>query len=114
MNLYKLVFEHYSQKDSKYGTEKYFIAKDVNEVFDYISKIADWEYYIGLYEDECYDSYDSFKEYIMANEGQIDDENMLDDLYYGKVLYGWELQSEDITEDEIKTLVKLGILKNEI
>lgn len=102
MNLYRIVFEHYSQKDSKTGIVCYIIAKNDKDLYN---KIKDHFFY--YYENE----YETKKEYnnrIIRDRGNLEDE--VHDLYYGATLYGWELVKENITELQIQVLDELEIL----
>jgi len=111
MNLYKVMFEHYSQKDSAVGTVCYLLAKDTSEVYDYVKEMAYWEYAEEDFDAE-YSEYDSFKEKILAIDGEMfDDEADFDDLYYGKTLYGWEIVKEDVNVESLAGAIKLGIVK---
>jgi len=116
MNLYKIQFTHYSQKDSRTGIQEYLIAKNDEEVFNYLKK------YITYWDDLFWDDEDSqqedlmrdFKERIIACKGDMNDEETLDnlcDLYYGATLYGWE-HTKDLTshgEASIVFLKEFGI-----
>ena len=60
-----------------------------------------------VYEDddgnEC-----SKKEWILANRGDIDDENGWDDAQYGVTKWGWKLVPVSCSDD-LKVLLKLNI-----
>jgi len=120
MNLYKITFIHYSQKDSKEGIETYLLAENDKEVYNYIEK----EYYYGCWVDEekenkmCSiygDEYhimgkETYKEKIIRIKGEINDEDYdICDLYYGLTLRGWELVKENINIDFTK-FIELGIV----
>jgi len=102
MNLYKIIFEHYSQKDSKTGIVCYIIAENDKDVYKKIKK-----HYFYYYDKEN----ESKKEYdnrIIRDKGNLEDE--VHDLYYGATLYGWELVKENISELQIQILSELNIL----
>lgn len=124
MNLYEIKFEHYSQKDSEVGIVAYAIAENDEEIYEFIktdpkinentSIYTSWKYY----EEEGieYEKYDesfnwmgveSFKEYIVRVGGEMYSEYVdLDDLYYGKTLYGWELIKANIQEHQTNALME--------
>ena len=93
MNIYKILFEHYSQKDSQAGIKCFLLAKDDEEVYRWLSSNPtigeDWI-------TTCYEGYEEededFKRRIIDCKGQMfDEEYDLSGLYYGVTLHGWEL-----------------------
>jgi len=129
MNLYKHVFEHYSQKDSESGTKKYFIAENDEEAYEkvygkwgssYASRVRDE--YDDNCENEDYDPEDyedtpeTAKAKVLKSRGDLflpegETENMFQDLYYGLTLEGWILVQENVTSLEIDILKRLDIVK---
>lgn len=126
MNLYKVMFEHYSQKDSKTGIEDFVLKENDSEIFDYVRK----NYYLhndpndmdsddlGLdendpeFEEKLNEVHKEFKRYMIEVGGSIGDEHVvLSDLYYGATVYGWELVKEDISEAYMSALLNIGIIK---
>lgn len=126
MNLYEIMFEHYSQKDSEKGIFTYLIAKSDEEVYEWIkleTELNDGRIlYVcwGDYEDEkTFDIYDddynvigeeTFKKRMVRLKGELYDEEVeLSDLYYGKTLIGWEKVKENIKQEEVDILLNSGI-----
>jgi len=121
MNLYKILFSHTAPKDTKTGIETYLLAKNEEEVYEYIDK----EFNCGCWKDkegdeEIFDIYDkdyntigteTFREKILRIKGEMNEEDYdFSDAYYGITLYGWELVKENITED-ISFLINNKICK---
>lgn len=81
MNLYKLLFEHWSQKDSEQGIKGFFLAEDDEAAYEFI-KNTKFEYGDPLYN---YNSWDEFEEWNGYNEP--DEE--------GEENYGFMIQNDD-------------------
>jgi hypothetical protein len=123
MKLYKLLFRHYSQKDSQEGTTGYIVAESDDEVYEALAYNAGWkdqETY-DAEEDGLIEVYDeevseykrvSVKQNILDHRGDFHKECDLTDLYYGATLRGWE-EGVEITSEEVDTLRKFGILEAE-
>ncbi|MGZ9868171.1 hypothetical protein ACU3L3_07090 [Priestia endophytica] len=127
MNLYEIMLEHYSPKDSEKGIFTYLVAQSDEEVYEWLKanpKLKDGRWLLTTFEDyerdeKTYEIYDddyevigeeSFKEKMIRLKGTINDEDQsFDDLYYGLTLYGWELVKEDITEEQLKVLEETNI-----
>jgi len=122
MNLYKKCF---SLHDTQ-GVSNYFTAKNSKECYEIVYTN---EYgfnaptYVEAVEAKYYEDKDGNRitdadkirelatnEVIQAN-GEYNVEGLdFNDLYEGKTFYYWELVYENINEEEIKSLKKLGIL----
>jgi hypothetical protein len=131
-NLYEIQFKHYAPRDSEQGIVTYLIAESNEEVFDWLKddpELSDERYIttpFGDYEadQESYDVYDnhynlvskeSRKDQIMRFKGDMNDPDIaLDDLFYGKTLFGWKLVKEDVSPYEISTVRGLGISIHEM
>ncbi len=127
MNLYEIIFEHFAPKDSKQGIFTYLIAESDKQVYEWLASnptLKDGRWIITSWKDyekdeEIHEIYDenynvigeeSFKQRMIRLNGEINDEEVeLNDLYYGKTLYGWKLIKENITKLEIKLLNDTGI-----
>src|SRR5574344_1096654 len=107
MNLYKIGFMHYSQKDNEDGMKEYTIAKNDGEIFDYINKNYAYEAWTDR---EDLDN-QSYKDFVLEHKGDDEDENLFENLYYGQTTYSWELIKKDISNEDISKLVELNILK---
>jgi len=120
MNLYKILFSHSSPKDTKIGIKTYILAKNEDEVYNYIDK----EFNCGGWKDkedegEVFDIYDkdykiigteTFREKILRLKGEMNEEDYdYSDAYYGITLYGWELIKENLN-DNFEELIKLGVI----
>ncbi len=127
MNLYRIKLKHYSQKDSCEATACLLLAKNDEDVYEWIKTEPECACYAGgSWSDEEddnkeYDIYDddynvigkrTFKEKIIDLKGDIDDEDVnYDDLYYGLTLIGWELIQKDTDFDSL-LLKASGLLSN--
>ncbi|MGG1652263.1 hypothetical protein ABHN03_03950 [Paenibacillus sp. NRS-1775] len=127
MNLYKIMFEHFSQKDSQKGILTYLVADSDSEVYRWIKSEPSSENWGGIFnnykykeeDNEVFDIYDndfscvgqeSFRDRIIRLHGDMFDEDAeLSDLYYGATLYGWILVRENISSDDIKIMRELGV-----
>lgn len=127
MNLYKVMFEHFSQKDSEIGILTYLVAKSDEEIYEWLKsnpKLQDETYIFTVYKDrenneETFEIYDdaynvigeeSYKDKIIRLNGDMFDEDAdLSDLYYGKTLYGWQLVKENVKANVIHLIKEYGI-----
>ncbi|MWV44825.1 hypothetical protein GRF59_14485 [Paenibacillus sp. HJL G12] len=132
MNLYKIMFEHYSQKDSKVGTITHLVARSDEEVYEWLKnepRLSDGSVIYNSYkyseeDDETFEIYDadynvigteSFKERMIRLHGEMFDEDKeLNDLYYGLTLYGWQKVKEDILPEAVDTMKSNGIIISEV
>lgn len=118
MKLYEIIFQHFSQKDSKKGIVCYLVANDDKDVYEWMKNGI--QFYTGY---EHYTTYQDnedngkeldgvpFKESIILTRGCINNDYMeVTDLYYGETQYSWEVIKENISHEDIKKLKELGIL----
>lgn len=112
MKLYKIIVLHGAPKDSHTSTETYLVKDNEQEVFDWIdsNQYGAWSDDDGedpktRYTDDGKEI--PFKDWLMANKGDLTDEEGWEDAYYGVTKYGWK--EIVATPDEIAVLVKLGI-----
>ena len=113
MNLYKILFEHFSQKDSAIGIKCFLIAENDEQVYEWLKSDPrlgeDW--ITTCYED-WEDEEEGFKDRIIACKGQIfDDDYCPTNLYYGVTAYGWELICDSSIID-LTVLKDYGLLYN--
>jgi len=115
-NLYKIIVLHGALKSSHTSTETYLVAKDENEVFDWIDKKNhgswtedDEEEPRVKYADDDYEKEIPFREWVMINRGDLADEDGWEDAYYGVKKWGWELIDASI--EDVSVLTRLGIAK---
>ena len=120
MNLYKKIFEHFSQKDSEEGISKYFIAKNEQGAYDYVYNDGhpSWVYEVLERDPDMWCEEDILTEeeaikVVFDAKGEINMEIELTDLYYGKTLKGWEIVKEDLSNDDIATLKRMNIIKEQ-
>ncbi|UUV46038.1 hypothetical protein [Bacillus phage vB_BanS-Thrax3] len=99
MHLYEIKVTHVAPKDHLVSTDEFVIAKSHMDVFNHLYK----EHWKDYYWD---------KETIEAVlEGQGEDAlgNDWGDAYYGVTERNWVLFKEDLTKEQIRTLVDLGV-----
>ena len=125
MKLYKIIVLHGAPKDSHTSIEGYLVADYEVDVFDWIDKkkYGSWsdqiedearmkeedeEFEYEYYLNDDWENPVPFKEYVMAMKGDLEDDNGWDDAYYGVTKYGWE-EIPDVSEEDIETLLRLGI-----
>lgn len=121
MKLWKLMFRHYSLKDSEEGILCYLLANSSEQIYMYLrdnTNIEDGsEYGIRICtmwkykEDPNEPDYDpKYKERIIACCGEMFDEmEQVDDQYYGVTHYGWKCVCEGINLKQAELLKRLGI-----
>lgn len=122
LKLYKLLFRHYSQKDSEEGIICYLVANSDEEIYEFIksepnipdgtkwgrSIFNSWKYKDDK-EDSSYE--DEHKARLIKCCGEMfDDYADISDLYYGLTHYGWKCVCEDISEEQIKILQNVGVI----
>ena len=109
MNIYKIIMTHAAPKDNKKAIQEYVIAKDDIDVFNYLKYgYAYWKDYED--EEEYEDGEDKLKE-IWENKGDSCLDSKWEDLYYGSIMYDWEVFKENISEEDILALERLEIAK---
>ncbi|RXZ77955.1 hypothetical protein EBB07_28255 [Paenibacillaceae bacterium] len=127
MNLYKIMFIHYSPRDSQKGILTYLVANTDEEVYEWLKsdpKLPDEMYIFTTYKDserdeESFNLYDDeyniignefFKERIVRMRGDMFDKELeLNDLYYGRTLFGWGLVKEDVKNEDLSNIKDNGI-----
>lgn len=110
MNLYRIIVLHGAPKDSHESTETYLVANNEEQVFQWISKektYGCWSEPDDMRTDDETDEEIPFKDWVMKHKGDISDDEGWEDAYYGVTKWGWSEISA--TEEEINTLMKLGI-----
>lgn len=119
MKLYKIIFTHYSPKDSKTGICTYAIANDDEQVL----RVIDKKYCYGAWQERDEDLDDDYiQEYyngerylarMLRYKGECNDPDLEpQDLYYGATYYGWEETDSDITELSASVLLDLGVAED--
>ena len=121
MEIYKIIVQHFSPKDSHTSIETFVLADSNESVYNWVDK----EKQYGMYtdkteEDGLIDIYDddyniigqeTFKEKMLRIGGEYFDEDYEpQDLYYGVTIYGWEKLESDMLDIEIEALNKIGVL----
>ncbi|KQY90970.1 hypothetical protein ASD24_24550 [Paenibacillus sp. Root52] len=127
MNLYKIMFKHFSENDNKEGILTYLVGESDMDVYEWLKSEPSSNNWINVVncwldkeeDNEVFDIYDSeynilgqenFKDRMIRLRGDMNDEDTeLSDLYYGATLYGWELVNENVDQDLIKQVIDIGI-----
>ena len=121
MDIYKIIVQHFSQKDSHTSIEVFLLAESDEAVYQWVDKEKCYEMYserdeedglIDIYSDD-YEviGQETFKEKMLRIGGEYFDEDYVpQDLYYGGTIYGWEKLESDMLDIEIEALKKLGVL----
>ena len=121
MDIYKIIVQHFSQKDSHTSIEVFLLAESDEAVYQWVDKEKCYEMYserdeedglIDIYSDD-YEviGQETFKEKMLRIGGEYFDEDYEpQDLYYGDTIYGWEKLESDMLDIEIEALKKLGVL----
>ncbi len=120
MNLYKIIFSHTAPKDTERGIKTYLLAKNDEEVYNYVDKVfncgcwkdneKDGEIFKIYNKDYKIIGTETFHEKIIRLKGEINDEDYdFSDAYYGISLYGWELIKENI-KDDLSIPIELKII----
>lgn len=120
-NLYKIIAQHFSPKDSFTGIAGYLIAENEERVYDFIedhpsNSFDDYVGWIGSkYDDELFWNPETqendltHKEKVIRDCGELKCDEYLNDLYYGQTLVGWELVQENLGQTEINMLLHFKI-----
>ncbi|WP_311078093.1 hypothetical protein [Paenibacillus polymyxa] len=127
MNLYKIMFEHFSQKDSQKGILTYLVADSDSEVYEWIKSEPSTEIWGSIFnsykykekDNEMFNIYDndfnivdkeSFRDRMIRLHGDMfDEETELSDLYYGATLYGWVVVKENVGYEVLQSAKETGI-----
>ena len=116
-SLYRILFVHYSQKDSKKGIATYVFAQSDEAIYEWLKsdpKIGkDYDPCISGSLLTCWSDHEEddseFKERIIECKGRMfDDEYEPTDLYYGDTEYGWEWIS-DVSDELKQSMIELNI-----
>lgn len=122
MKLWELRFRHYAPKDSEEGIIGYLIADTSEQIYDFIKTEPtlqdDSNFDRGLYvdwmykdnpDDEVYD--EDHRERLIDCCGEMyDEEEEVNDAFYGVTHYGWVCVRDEISNLEIATLQSCGII----
>lgn len=114
--LYRIKVLHGAPKDSHTSTETYLVALSEGDVASWIEdgkKYGNWfTPYDGEEEEMRYDeeteSEVTFKQWVLKNRGDLEDDEGWEDAYYGVTKWGWE-PVEGATAQDMARLVELGI-----
>lgn len=113
MKLFEIISNHYSPKDCHSSTMDYVLAEDENQVYDFIKDKYGW---IGdedelYWDEETKEETATHRESVIKNQGELEEEQYLNDLYYGVTLYGWEIIAEDVDIKDFQKSIELGIIR---
>ncbi|MED3440304.1 hypothetical protein P4393_12635 [Bacillus subtilis] len=125
MNLYEIVLEHYSPKDSEQGIITYLLANSDEEVYEWLKTSPRLSNSRKIYtpykynEDRTYEiynddfeviGYEKYKDRMIRLNGELNENDIeLEDLHYGKTLIGWNMVNSDISTEQIEVLKSSGI-----
>ncbi|MCY7911130.1 hypothetical protein MOB65_19950 [Bacillus inaquosorum] len=125
MNLYEIVLEHYSPKDSEQGILTYLLANSDEEVYEWLKtspRLSNGRKIHTPYkynEDRTYEIYnddfkvigcEKYKDRMIRLNGELNENDIeLEDLHYGKTLIGWNMVNSDISTEQIEVLKSSGI-----
>lgn len=109
MNLYLIHQGHAAPKDWNLSNIGYVLAKDDEQVFDFIASQPE------IHGVNLFNSWEKkgeeFKQKILKIRGEINDDSVdFTDAYYGITLFGWSLIIEDVYVDALYPAMKLGVL----
>lgn len=122
MKLWELRFRHYAPKDSEEGIIGYLIADSSGQIYDYLKTeptikdgtkygrdiCVSWNYKDNL-DDEEYE--ENHRQRLIDCCGEMyDDEEEVNDAFYGVIHYGWNCVRDEISNLEIATLQSCGII----
>ena len=114
MNLYKIdLYFHCNNKQSIRVTIKYVLARNDEQVYDYIEKNYENNNWSKKAKDQLLENRDkeTYKEKIVRLQGQKNDSAFVNSLmwlgYTNILLYGWELIQENVN-DYYNEMVVLG------
>ena len=121
MDIYKIIVQHFSQKDSHESIETFLLAESDEAVYQWVDKEKCYGMYadmteegdlINIYDDDYnITGQETFKEKMIRIGGQyFDGDYEPQDLYYGVTIYGWEKLESEMLDTEIEALKKLGVL----
>lgn len=122
MKLWELRFRHYAPKDSEEGIIGYLIADSSTQIYDYLKTepiLKDGlKYGRGIYvgwnyqDDPCSEGYDeNHRQRLIDCCGEMyDEEEKVNDAFYGVIHYGWYCVCDEISNLEIATLQSCGIV----
>lgn len=122
MKLWELRFRHYAPKDSEEGIIGYLIADSSEQIYNFIKtepSLKDGSKYgKGLYvswgdldntENEEYD--EGHRQRLIDCCGEMyDEEEEVNDAFYGVTHYGWVCVRNEISNLEIATLQSCGLI----
>lgn len=122
MKLWELRFKHYAPRDSEEGIIGYLIADSSEQIYDYLKSeptLKDGtEYGRGIYVNWYYKDDPNDEEYEENHRQRLidccgemyDDEEEVNDAFYGVIHYGWNCVRDEISNLEIATLQSCGIV----
>lgn len=121
MSIYKIIVQHFSQKDSHTAIETFVLASSDEAVYQWIDKEKQYGAYTDRNDEggliDIYDSeynvigQETFKEKMIRIGGEYFDEDYEpQDLYYGATIYGWEKVEVHMESTHVASLKGLGVL----
>lgn len=117
MNIYRILMTHAGPKSRSIAIREYVIANDDKSVFNYLkdkSGYTNWndleDYYEPCFSSKEYDDM-TVHDFILYCKGDYNLASKWEDLYYGSIMYSWELYKENISDKETSILEGLEIVK---
>ena len=117
--LYKIKVLHGAPKDSHTSIECYLVAESEEQVAEYISEEYHSGHWFGYDGDDVEVRWDDtleneipFRDYVMQNKGDLDDEEGWEDAHYGVTKHGWEEVSIPVTDIDVLLRLKVAYKYN--
>lgn len=109
MPLFRILVLHASPKDTHKATETYLSAADDEEVAQWINKTKKYDSWFDTDRTVYHEDQDiPFREYVMLNKGDLEDDYGYEDAYYGVTKWGWE-PVPAATDEDIRRIIEIGI-----
>ena len=114
-SLFAVMVLHGGPKSQHTSIETYIVATSESEVAEWINKERQFGCWftdeegepIVRFDDDDYEKEIPFKEWVLKNRGDINDDKGWDDAYYGVTKWGWKPIPS--SPADIETLLRLGV-----
>lgn len=121
LKLHKIMFKHFSPKDSEEGIRTYVIAVDEKTILQYVNNLTGGVWADRMREDGPLDIHDedyevigteTVEEHLLRFRGEIEDPDAdVSDTYYGVTHWGWD-EGVAISDEDAAVLLRLGIAED--
>ena len=109
--LYRIKVLHGAPKDNHMSIETYLVAGDELEVYEWLDRqgCGRWSDHTDDGRTMFEDGWEEipFKEWVLKNKGDLEDEDGWEDAYYGVTKWGWE--EVEVGDGVIQILLNVGI-----